>query len=69
MAKTQLQALEQKVDELIELCDQLDQENRSLKSQAHGWREERDQLVAKNMVAREKVEAMIQRLRALEQES
>lgn len=69
MAKTQLQALEQKVDELIELCDQLDQENRSLKSQAHAWREERDQLVAKNMVAREKVEAMIQRLRALEQES
>ncbi len=69
MAKTQLQALEQKVDELIELCDQLDLENRSLKSQAHAWREERDQLVAKNMVAREKVEAMIQRLRALEQES
>ena len=69
MAKTQLQALDQKVDELIELCDQLDLENRSLKSQAHAWREERDQLVAKNMVAREKVEAMIQRLRALEQES
>ena len=69
MAKTQLQALEQKVDELIELCDQLDQENSARKSQAHAWREERDQLVAKNMVAREKVEAMIQRLRALEQES
>lgn len=69
MADNQLQSLEQKVDELIRLCDQLNRENRILKADANSWQQEREKLMEKTDLARERVEAMIQRLRALEQES
>lgn len=69
MDERQLQTLERKVDELIELCKQLDRENRTLKSEAHQWKTEREQLIEKTDTARSKVEAMIQRLRALEKEA
>ncbi|MDX1504160.1 MAG: TIGR02449 family protein [Spongiibacter sp.] len=69
MDERQLQILERKVDELIELCKQLDRENRSLKSEARQWKTEREQLIEKTDTARSKVEAMIQRLRALEKEA
>jgi cell division protein ZapB len=62
-------ALERKIVELIDLCDQLDRENRQLKSAAHDWQSEREQLIRKNEMARGKIEAMIARLRTLEQES
>lgn len=61
--------LERKVAELILLCEQLDQENRALKADAHDWQCEREQLIQKTDMARAKVEAMIARLRTLEQES
>lgn len=61
--------LERKVAELILLCEQLDQENRELKAEAHDWHNEREQLIQKTDMARAKVEAMIVRLRTLEQES
>ncbi len=69
MAQRELQQLEHKMDELIALCDQLNSENRQLKADADRWQREREQLLEKNELARERVEAMIQRLRALEQES
>ena len=64
-----MQALERKLDELIKLCDQLDSENRHLKSAAMKWEQEKDALVQKTEIAREKVEAMIARLRAMEEEA
>ncbi|QQD18055.1 TIGR02449 family protein [Spongiibacter nanhainus] len=69
MDERQLRSLERKIDELIELCDQLDRENRELKADAQNWRSEREQLIEKTDTARAKVEAMIQRLRTLEKDS
>lgn len=69
MADQQLKALATKIDALIELCAQLDQENRQLKAVAADWRQEREQLIDKTEQARNKVETMITRLKALEQQS
>jgi cell division protein ZapB len=61
--------LERKIADLIHLCDQFNSENRKLKVEALSWQHEREQLIQKTEMARSKVEAMIQRLKALEQES
>ncbi|GAB5453148.1 MAG: hypothetical protein Hals2KO_34760 [Halioglobus sp.] len=66
MAENQLKALEKKIDELISLCQDLDRENQSLKDDLSGWQRERKELMDKNELARDKVEAMINRLRAME---
>ena len=66
MADNQLQVLEQKIDELIALCDQLNREIRALKADSAGWQRERQDLMDKNELARTRVEAMINRLRTME---
>jgi cell division protein ZapB len=66
MAENQLKALEQKIDELITLCNDLNRENQMLKSDSAGWHQERQDLMDKNELARSKVEAMIDRLRTME---
>ncbi len=66
MADNQLKELEKKIDELIELCRELNRENQALKADSAGWRTERQDLISKNELARNKVEAMIDRLRAME---
>ncbi|MCB1701430.1 MAG: TIGR02449 family protein [Pseudomonadales bacterium] len=66
MAENQLQVLEQKIDELIALCDQLNRENQSLKAESRNWMLERQELMDKNDLARTRVEAMINRLRTME---
>lgn len=69
MDDRQLQLLERKIEELIQLCEQLDGENRALKADREHWKVEREQLIEKTDTARAKVESMIQRLRALEKEA
>lgn len=69
MEDKQYTALSRKIDDLIQLTASLDKENRSLKSQADGWQQEREQLIENTELARNRVEAMISRLRSLEQES
>lgn len=69
MKDQNFKALETKIDELIRLCDQLNEENRSLKNKEAAWLSERSKLVENNEQARQKVEAMISRLKALEQNS
>ncbi|TXS93932.1 TIGR02449 family protein [Parahaliea maris] len=66
MADNPLKALESKVDQLIALCNDLNQENQALKAEAARWEAERRDLIDKNELARGKVEAMIDRLRAME---
>ena len=66
MAENQLKALEQKIDELISLCSELNRENQALKADSAGWHQERQDLIDKNEMARSKVAAMIDRLRAME---
>ena len=48
MAENQLKALEQKIDELITLCNDLNRENQTLKSDSAGWPQERQDQVDKN---------------------
>ncbi|MEM6583321.1 MAG: TIGR02449 family protein [Pseudomonadota bacterium] len=66
MADSELQVLEQKIDELIMLCEELNRENQSLKADSANWQNERQDLMDKNELARTRVEAMINRLRTME---
>lgn len=66
MSSNQLKDLENKLDELIALCRELNLENGALKAEVAGWRDERKDLMDKNELARSKVEAMIDRLRSME---
>ena len=69
MANPQLKALSAKINDLIKLCERLDKENRSLKTDAANWADERDSLVEKTEIARNKVESVISRLKTLEEQS
>lgn len=66
MADNPLKALESKIDQLIALCQELNHENQTLKADAARWKRERQDLIDKNELARGKVEAMLNRLRAME---
>lgn len=69
MDNQQIAALEKKLDELIRLCEVLNNENHVLKSRESNWAVERARLVEKNELARVKIEAMITRLKSLEHNS
>ena len=62
-----LRALSLRIDELVLLARRLQDENRSLRQSQEALASERANLLAKNEQARSRVEAMISRLRALEQ--
>ncbi len=64
-----LQALMSRFELLIERVEQLKRQNALLIAQEKSWREERAHLIEKNEIARRKVESMILRLKALEQDS
>ena len=65
----ELQRLEKRVDALVEVCDHLQDENRSLKQRQDVLTTERATLLQKNEQVRARVEAMIGRLKAMEQGS
>lgn len=69
MSEQEYKSLEHKIDELINICEQLSNENIALKTKASNWSLERAKLVEKNEMARAKIEAMITRLKSLEQNS
>jgi len=60
--------LEAKIDELIQVCDELERRQASMEADKAQWLAERTRLLEKNELAKNKVEAMIMRLKALEQE-
>ena len=62
-----IKSLEAKVDALIEALDELERRNSMLESDRENWLIERNRLLEKNELAKNKVEAMILRLKALEQ--
>jgi cell division protein ZapB len=63
----ELQRLEKRLDELVAICRQLQQENQSLKERQNMLAEDRATLLQKNEQVRGRVEAMISRLKAMEQ--
>lgn len=64
--ESDLQKLEGQIDALIDTVNQLKQENTSLRHQQDQLMSERAQLIEKTELARNRVEAMITRLRSLE---
>ena len=62
----ELAILNQQVDRLLELVRRLQEENRSLRHSQDQLASERAGLMARNDQARSRVEAMIQRLKSLE---
>jgi cell division protein ZapB len=67
MTLPELLALESKIDELLLRCARLAAENRELRHKNTELSAERDTLQKKNDMARERVEAMIERLKILEE--
>lgn len=67
--KMDINDLEEKVDELISLCDELERKQSIMEADKENWSLERTRLLEKNEIAKSKIEAMIMRLKALEQES
>ena len=64
----EIKDLESKIDELIQLCDELERKQAVLEADRETWLAERTRLLEKNEMAKSKVEAMIMRLKALEQD-
>ena len=67
MFEQELKRLEKRVDALVQVCDKLQDENRSLKQRQDSLTAERATLLQKNEQVRARVEAMIGRLKAMEQ--
>jgi cell division protein ZapB len=63
----ELRHLEQRIDELLALVAQLKEENRALRLRQDSFATERAGLLQKNEQVRARVEAMIGRLRTMEQ--
>ena len=61
-----LSDISRRLDRVLELCQRLLEENRSLRVSQEHLSTERSNLLAKNEQARSRVEAMIARLRSLE---
>ena len=68
MDKPDLLALEAKIDELIQRCQIVTDENRMLREEQASLLQERQVLREKTALARSRIEAMIARLKAMEAE-
>ncbi|MDR9435893.1 MAG: TIGR02449 family protein [Thiohalophilus sp.] len=68
MDELDLKKLETRVDDLIKAVDRLQQENKTLRDSQTNLMSERNQLVEKTELARNRVEAMIEKLKAMENE-
>lgn len=68
MEDTDLKMLERRVDELIQRLNAVKSENQSLRDSQSALIAERARLIEKTELARTRVEGMISRLKAMEQE-
>jgi len=67
MTDNTFNGLEEKVDELIQLCSKMKAENQMLRDKVHTWKNERETLLGKNQLARVRLEKVLRRLKSLEQ--
>ena len=65
--ESDLKRLEDRLDDLVKICNQLQTENKSLKEKQETLSKERATMVQKNEEVRARVEAMILRLKSMEQ--
>ena len=65
--ESDLRRLEDRLDDLVKICNQLQSENKSLKEKQEILSKERATMVQKNEEVRARVEAMIVRLKSMEQ--
>ncbi|MES9900297.1 MAG: TIGR02449 family protein [Sedimenticola sp.] len=68
-SELELKSLEVRVDQLIHTLDLMKQENRGLRSRQSELLDERAELIEKTELARNRVEAMITRLKSMEANS
>lgn len=68
MAKFDLDRLERQIDTLIQQCRELRVENKSLQDKERRLLAERAELMDQNIRARDKLEAVIGRLKSMEEE-
>ena len=68
MEELDIKKLEDRVDDLITAVERLQAENKSLRDNQTSLLSEKAQLVEKTELARTRVEAMISRLKAMENE-
>ena len=66
MSETDISKLENRIDELITVCEQLKTENTALRARESSLVEEKQQLIKKADLARTRVEGILTRLRAME---
>ncbi len=66
---SEMERLSGRIDTMLRLCEELRVENQSLRSQRDQLTAERARLVEHLDIARTRVEAMVSRLKALEQET
>lgn len=67
VTEQELRKLEVRLDELVTSIERLKEENRSLRDQQDNLVSDRANLIEKNEMAKTRVEAMINRLKAMEQ--
>jgi cell division protein ZapB len=65
----ELARIERRVEELVQICSQLKEENRSLRQRQEMLVAEKANLLQKNDMVRGRVEAMIERLKSMEHSS
>ena len=66
MAEDTIEKLEQRISDMIELCEKMGRENQLLKTDQQMLRQEFASLQEKNKIARGRVEQIVARLKSLE---
>ena len=67
MSNGNFKTLEDKVDELIRLCNEMKKENQVLRDRENQLRHEKDTLLGKQQLARTRLEKVLRRLKSMEQ--
>ena len=62
-------ALAAGIEELVERCEALQREVEALRQAQNAWRAERAKLIERNELAKSKIDAMIGRLKSLDEEA
>jgi len=66
MSDEKFEMLNEKVDDLIDLCSEIKRENQLLKAVETSWQSERKQLKDKNKDAKTKLQSVLVRLKAMD---